>query len=177
MRIVKKLLIGLLALVAMLIVVGMFLPREVAVERSIVIDAPASKVYPHVSNLQATIAWSPWLGQDPETKLTFNNVVAGVGAVMEWASDNPNVGVGRMEIVEATENKDMRVALDFGEMGNANASWQFNQAGGQTTVTWCMVADMGAGPVGRWMGLMMDDWVGADYERGLQNLKTLVEGE
>ena len=35
---------------------------------------------------------------------------------------------------------------------------------------------MGARPAGRWLGLMMDNWVGADYERGLSNLKALVEG-
>ena len=29
----------------------------------------------------------------------------------------------------------------------------------------------------RWMGLMMDNWVGGDYERGLVNLKELVEGQ
>ena len=28
----------------------------------------------------------------------------------------------------------------------------------------------------RWMGLMMDGWVGPDYEKGLQNLRKLVEG-
>ncbi len=176
MRILKKLLVGLLALVAVLAIVGMLLPREVAVERSIVIDAPASEIYPHVNNLKATIPWSPWLKQDPETKLTFNDVPAGVGAVMEWASDNPNVGAGRMEIIEATQDKALTVALDFGDMGTAIASWSFAGADGQTTATWGMVADMGAGPIGRWMGLKMDDWVGADYERGLQNLKALVEG-
>ncbi|SLN22058.1 Polyketide cyclase / dehydrase and lipid transport [Roseovarius albus] len=176
MRILKKLFFGLLLLVVAFVIIGMLLPREVAVERSIVIEAPASEIYPHVSNLQATTAWSPWLGQDPETKLTFNEVEAGVGAVMEWASDNPNVGRGHMEIVEAVENQSVAVALDFGDMGTADASWTFEEADGQTTATWGMVADMGAGPIGRWMGLKMDDWVGADYERGLQNLKTLVEG-
>jgi hypothetical protein len=43
-------------------------------------------------------------------------------------------------------------------------------------VTWMLDTDMGAGPIGRWMGLMMDKWVGGDYETGLQNLKSLVEG-
>ncbi|WP_120502143.1 SRPBCC family protein [Roseovarius sp. EL26] len=176
MRILKKLLVGGLALVVVLAIVGMLLPREVAVERSIVIDAPASEIYPHVSNLKATTAWSPWLGQDPETKLTFNEVEAGVGAVMEWASENRNVGSGYMEIVEAVENEAVSVALDFGDMGTAKAGWTFDEVDGQTTATWGMVADMGAGPIGRWMGLKMDDWVGADYERGLQNLKALVEG-
>ena len=35
---------------------------------------------------------------------------------------------------------------------------------------------MGAGPVGRWFGLMMDRLIGLDYEKGLANLKTLAEG-
>src|SRR5690606_16939708 len=42
-------------------------------------------------------------------------------------------------------------------------------------VTWSMQADMGNNPIGRWMGLMMDSIVGADYETGLASLKKLVE--
>ena len=34
---------------------------------------------------------------------------------------------------------------------------------------------MGMNPMGRWMGLMMDGMVGADYDQGLANLKALVE--
>jgi hypothetical protein len=36
---------------------------------------------------------------------------------------------------------------------------------------------MGMNPVGRYMGLMMDRWVGGDYERGLLQLKAQVEAE
>lgn len=46
-----------------------------------------------------------------------------------------------------------------------------------TRVAWDLDSDMGAGPLGRWMGLMMDRWVGGDYEAGLANLKTLVESQ
>jgi hypothetical protein len=35
---------------------------------------------------------------------------------------------------------------------------------------------MGNNPIGRWMGLMLDGLVGADYERGLEQLRQTVEG-
>ena len=40
---------------------------------------------------------------------------------------------------------------------------------------WALDTDMGAGPVGRYFGLMMDSMVGADFAAGLQNLKLLLE--
>lgn len=176
MRVLKKLIGIIVLLVVVLAVVGMFLPREIEVSRSIEIDAPATEIFPHVNNLQATVPWSPWLKHDPDTKLTFNDVAEGVGAMMEWDSDHPNVGSGKMEVTQSVPAEHLGVALDFGDMGTATATWDFAEADGKTTATWGMKTDMGAGPVGRWMGLMMDKWVGDDYQQGLQNLKALVEG-
>src|SRR5262249_59033946 len=48
------------------------------------------------------------------------------------------------------------------------------EAGG-TQVVWGLDCDMGAGPVGRWFGLMMDKMVGKDFEEGLTNLKSVAE--
>jgi effector-binding domain-containing protein len=47
---------------------------------------------------------------------------------------------------------------------------------GGTQVTWSLDTDLGAGPIWRYFGLMMDRWVGKDFERGLVNLKALAEG-
>ena len=176
MRIIKWLFGIVVALVLLFLVVGFFLPRQVTVARSIEIDAPASEIFPHVNSLKATEAWSPWLGRDPDVQVTYNDIEAGDGAAMEWSSDHPQVGSGRQEITESTENESVVTALDFGEMGMAEAKFLLAEAEGNTVVTWTLDTDMGAGPVGRWMGLMMDGLVGADYEQGLQNLKALVEG-
>jgi hypothetical protein len=61
-------------------------------------------------------------------------------------------------------------------MGTALAAFDLVETDGKTTVTWGFTTDMGNSPMGRWMGLMMDSWVGGDYETGLTNLKSLVEG-
>ncbi|MEO0371640.1 MAG: SRPBCC family protein [Pseudomonadota bacterium] len=176
MKTLVRLLAGLVVLIAILAGVGMLLPREVTVERSAVINAPAGDIYPRVANLEAFQEWSPWADLDPDARFTFNDIPEGLGAKMEWASDSPEVGNGTMEITEATENEALTLALEFGDMGGGEAYWSFDEEGEATSVTWGIVADMGAGPIGRWFGLKMDDWVGADYEKGLVNLKTAVEG-
>ena len=147
------------------------------VARSIEIDAAPDAIFPYVNSLKATQEWSPWLERDPNVQLTYNDVEAGDGAAMEWSSDVQSVGSGRQEIIESNENESVVTALDFGDMGLAQAKFLLAEASGATTVTWTLDTDMGAGPIGRWMGLMMDSWVGADYEQGLQNLKSLVESQ
>ncbi len=176
MRILRNILIGLVALVALLLVVGFFLPRHVIVERDVVVDVPPEAVFPHVSSLQAFSEWSPWGDIDPDMQVAYSGPDTGVGNVMEWTSEHPNVGNGRQEIVEVVENESVRTALDFGDMGTAEAWWRLVPEGEGTRVVWGLDADMGAGPIGRWFGLMMDGLVGADYERGLTRLQASVEG-
>lgn len=176
MRLLRNILIGLVTLAAVLAVVGLFLPRYVSVERDIVVNAAPEAVYPHVSSLQAFSEWSPWGDIDPNMVVTYSGPEVGVGNVMEWTSEHPNVGSGRQEIMEVVENESVRTALDFGDMGTAEAWWRLTSEGDGTRVVWGLTADMGSGPVGRWFGLMMDSWVGADYERGLGRLQAVVEG-
>ncbi len=177
MRVFKRIVSFVVLAVVVLAIVGMFLPREVSVARSIEINATAEEIFPHFNNLEKTIAWSPWLQYDPETKNTFNDIPEGVGAVMEWASDHKKVGAGRMEITDSALNESIVANLDFGDMGSATAGWNLEPAGDKTNATWSMTTDMGAGPVGRLFGVLMKKWIAADYDRGLENLKNLVESE
>ncbi len=176
MSFVLSILTVLVGVVALLAAIGMALPRVITVARSIKITAPAAEIFPHVNNLRATVPWSPWLARDPDAALDFNDIPEGVGAAMTWASENRSVGSGRMEITGAEPPVHLDVALDFGAGSTAEATWDFAEAGGVTRATWRLTIDMGGGPHARWMGMMMDRWVGRDYEEGLANLKALVEG-
>lgn len=175
MRFVKWVFIGLALLIVGLVVVSFLLPGRAEVSRSIMIDAPAAKIFPYVNSMQETEKWSPWLARDPETKLAYSGPEAGVGNMLSWSSEHPQVGSGTQEITESIENQSVRTALDFGDMGQASASFILRPNGDQTEVTWGFHSNLGLNPMMRWMGLMMDDWVGGDYERGLGNLKALVE--
>ncbi|MEM9709407.1 MAG: SRPBCC family protein [Pseudomonadota bacterium] len=175
MRILKWL-IGIVAVLAIVFFAGgALLPQTVTVARSIEINAPAEEIFPHVNSLKAGQVWSPWAGRDPDMAVDYSGPEEGVGAAMAWTSENPQVGDGSQEITLSEADRRVETALDFGDMGTAKAAFLLEASGGATRVTWDLEADMGSGPMGRWMGLMMDNWVGADYEQGLQNLKALVE--
>ncbi|MGB5669299.1 MAG: hypothetical protein WBM71_01990, partial [Sedimenticolaceae bacterium] len=54
----------LLTLLILLAVIGLLLPSSARVERSIVVDAPATAIFPHLNGMRAFHAWSPWSGID-----------------------------------------------------------------------------------------------------------------
>ena len=176
MRLIKWL-FGVLVVLGIVFVGGAFLlPKDVAVARSIEINAAPSDVFPHVNSLKAGQNWSPWLERDPDVQLTYDGPDEGVGAKMAWASDEPNVGQGTQIITISDPDKQVVTALDFGPMGTATATFTLEGADDKTTLTWDLYTDAGNNPMARWMGLVMDDMVGADYETGLANLKSLIEG-
>ncbi len=177
MKWIKRIVLSLIVLVLALVGISYLLPGKAEVSRSITIDAPPEAIFPYVNSMQETEQWSPWLHRDPETQLSYSGPASGVGNTLNWASDHPQVGTGSQEIVESVENQSVQTALDFGPMGTATASFTLQPEGGQTQVTWGFTSDLGLNPMTRWMGLMMDGWVGEDYERGLTNLKALVEGQ
>ena len=175
MLILKRLFQIVVVLVIVLVLGAFLLPREVAVSRTASIAAPAEKIFPLVNSMQATESWSPWLSRDPNTKLTYSGPETGVGNKLEWASDVPEVGNGTQIITASTQNERVETALDFGSMGKAEAYFDLVKAGDGTDVTWGFVTDTGYNPMARWMGLMMDGFVGPDYEKGLENIKALAE--
>ncbi len=176
MKLIKRILGVLIVLILVLVGVSYLLPGKAEVSRSITINAPADAIFPYINSMQETEKWSPWLTRDPETNLTYSGPDTGVGNTLSWSSEHPQVGTGTQEITESVENQVVKTALDFGDMGTASASFTLQPEGDETKVTWGFESELGLNPMMRWMGVMMDDWVGGDYERGLENLKTLVEG-
>ena len=164
------------AVVLLIAVIGMLLPTAVHVERSISIKAEPEKIYALVNDFREFNSWSPWAEYDPDgTTYEYSGSGMGVGARMSWASEHPNVGVGAQEIIESEPNRMVRSKLVFdGFDAPTFASFILEPAAGGTRVTWTFDSEMNS-LLGRYMGLMMDGWVGADYERGLANLKELAE--
>lgn len=174
-RLLRNLIIGLVTLVLLLVIVAMFLPQHPHVERNILVNAPPATVYPHISSARSFNQWSPWADLDPNMTLTFSGPDSGTGSGMNWSSENSGVGSGSWMISNATENKSVNIDLDFGDQGQATSYITLTPENGQTRVAWGFKMNTGYNPLSRWFGLMLEKWVGADYEKGLTRLKTLVE--
>ncbi|GLQ57525.1 polyketide cyclase [Devosia nitrariae] len=151
-------------------------PNRFRMERSIVIDATAERVFPLIADFHKWPQWSPWESLDPELKRTYSGAAHGVGAIYAYEG-NSKVGSGRMEITETVIPSRVVAKLDFIKPFEAHnfAEWTLTPDGKGTRVTWAM-----HGPQNflfKLMGLVfnMDKTVGADFERGLTNLKQIAE--
>jgi effector-binding domain-containing protein len=186
----KKILVSLVALLVLLAVVGLLLPRNIRVQRSVSIARPASLIYATVDSFQLFPLWSPWQSLDPNMHQSTQGARDGVGAKLVW-SGNDKVGSGTQLITASVPNRSVASDIDFGKMGVAKSTILLNpqgannqganpqgsnSEGSSTEVTWILDVDMGASPIGHYFGLMMDRMIGRDYEKGLSKLKTLAEG-
>ena len=175
MKLIKRLLLSVAALIVILILASYFLPQKQHVERSIDISAPAEIIYPHLANPKLFSEWSPWSSIDPNMKTTYSGAASGEGAGMTWQSDNQSVGTGTWVITKAVENESVEVNMDFGDQGGATSFFTLEPNGQNTKVIWGFDTDAGMNPIMRYMGLLMDKMVGNEYAKGLVALKQKLE--
>jgi effector-binding domain-containing protein len=171
---IKKILASLVVILVAAAGVGLLLPRHARVERVIVINRPASLIFATVNSFQQFPKWSPWQDLDPNMHQTREGPRDGVGAKLVW-SGNDKVGSGTQLITDSTPDRSVASDLDFGSMGVAKSLLSLTPDGPATRVAWTLDIDMGANPIGRYMGLTMDRMIGPDFARGLSNLKKLLE--
>jgi uncharacterized protein YndB with AHSA1/START domain len=174
MGIFVKILIGLALLALLLAVVGFMLPRQFRIERSMVMAAPAEKIYPLVSEPKNWTRWGVWNQRDPNMTLAFSGPASGVGAKWSWQSKSE--GNGAMEFTGAEANRQIVYKLTFADMGmESKGVLSLVAEGTGTRVTWTNEGEFGNNPFVRYFGLMMDTMVGKDFDGGLKNLKVLAE--
>ena len=171
-----KILIALAILIVGFVIVVAFKSGVYRVERSVVIAAPPADIFPQVNDLRKSQVWSPWMKLDPAAKSIFEGPPAGVGASNAW-SGNSNVGEGRQTITESRPNERVLIRLEFKQPFEAtsNAEFTLKPESGGTRITWAMFGENNF--VSRAVCLFMnqDKMVGTQFEKGLADLKSLVE--
>lgn len=176
MKLIKVMGFSLGAVFLLFIAVGLFLPASTQVSRSVTIDRDVSAVFNMVNDFREFNKWSPWAKRDEQTRYEYSGPASGLGAKMLWFSDHPQVGNGSQEIIESIPYERVAVRLTFDGQGEAQAFYQIEPANdGTTRITWGFNTRHGFNIISRYFGLMLDTWVGADYEQGLNSLKSLLE--
>ncbi len=97
------------------------------------------RVFPHVNELKAWDAWSPWAKLDPNAKTTFEGPASGNGAVFAW-SGNDEVGEGKMTILDSRPDEAIKIKTEFIKPfpGSSTSGFTFKPEGDKTVVTWNM---------------------------------------
>lgn len=173
----KKILIGLAALVLIFVVVVALQASEFRVERTAQVSAPPAAVFAQVNDLHKWDAWSPWAKLDPEAKIGFEGPESGEGAAMTWAG-NDKVGEGKMTVVESKPDESVKLKVDFVKPfeGTSSSEFGFKPESGGTAVTWSM-AGTNDSFVAKAICLVMNGkkMIGGEMEKGLAQLKSVAE--
>lgn len=166
---------SLVAALALIFLGGSFLlPAQAVVVRSAQIAAPPEAVFAIVGDFRRFQEFSPWAELDPKTKYTFEGPAIGLGQKMGWSSEAEEVGSGSQIVTEYEPPTHVAADVDFGEMGKSTATWDLAPSQGGTLATWTFRSDLHGIPA-KWFGLLLDRWIGADYEKGLARLKEAAE--
>lgn len=174
LKLLKWVVVGLIALLTVLVAGGYALSPKFSVARSTTIAAPADKVYGLIADPREWKRWSVWNQRDPAMQITYSGPPSGAGAAWAWTSKKE--GDGKMTFTAAEPSRRLAYDLYFPDFGTTSAgALELGADGAGTKVTWTMNGDMGSNPLYRWIALFGDKMVGPDFEAGLANLKAVAE--
>lgn len=172
MNILKKIGIGLLVIILILVIISLFIPSKVHIERSVIINAPVKTVFDAVNNLKTWKNWSYWDRIDPDMVSRYEGPESGVGATHRWDSENEKVGHGSMTITAVDEPKSLTTSLAFDKWVTPGG-WLFDETPEGVKTTMYLDRDMPF--YGRISGLFMDKMFGEDFDKSLMGLKSYTE--
>lgn len=178
MPLIKKLLLAFVFAFLALALISLFMPSKWEVKRSVVIEAPASKVFPYFNILKNWKQWTPWSKEtDMTLKWSYEGPDSGPGAVMRWQGSNTSSG--EIRVLANEPNRSIRYEYNMGNgsmiaQGEITISTE-GLSPGQVEVTWHDRGDTGYSVFARLFAGSLDEVVGPIFEKGLAKLKRLAE--
>lgn len=178
MKVLKKILIALLIIIAIPLIVALFVKKDYSVMREIVINKPQAEVFNYVKYLKNQNNYSKWANMDPNMIKTYTGTDGTVGFISAWDSKNDEVGKGEQEIKKITEGSRIDYELRFIKpFESTEQAYMITEAASptQTKVKWGFEGHM-AYPMNIMMLFMdFDKMIGSDLNTGLDKLKTVME--
>lgn len=171
---IGKILISLIVLIVGVASVGMIVPDEARVERSIVIQAPKERLYALVSDFHNWRQWSPFTG-------AVDIVGEGVGQTLRWADASPPLVSGEQVVSRLAPGERIDTVLRYRPMRAGEASLALSQTADGVRAVWSFEThlrkDVAAWrqPFAAYEALILRRQIGAAYAQGLKNLKRVAE--
>ncbi len=174
MRILKRIVLVLLILIALPFIIAIFLPRESNVTVSGVINRPSGVVYDYIRILDNHKHFSAWILQDPNLVPEVRGIDGTVGAILSWNSEK--MGKGEQEIVGLSPQK-LELELRFIEpmSGKADVSYEFESIGENQTQLVSKFHSVTNYPWNFMSVFFGNSMVRKMETESIQNLKTILE--
>lgn len=175
----RKLLMLLMGVLLALVIGSFFLEDRLLVERSITINKPPATVFRLLNSFTHYPEWSPW--HDQSMQYQHSGPEQGLGAVLSWQSLSRGDGI--LEITESVPVKKITTRMEFIDRGTVYSRFLLQPSSAGTDLRWQYEVDLSEieNPfyryAGRYMALLMGKWIAEDYDRGLEEIRRLVESE
>ncbi len=167
-----------IVLLALVLTYAASKPNTFRIERSLLIHASPEKLFPLINDFQRWETWSPCDTTGAAMKRSFSGATHGKHAICQWQGIG-RTGAGRMEIIVSQPYRRVIIQIDLVKPRPALhfTEFTFDLVGHDTTVTWAV---FGSTPYPhKLLGLFinMDRLLGAEFEKGLLNLKHSIENK
>lgn len=176
MKILKRISIAVLILIAIPFIVALFIPRTYTVSVSETINKPKQVVFDYVRMLDNQKKYSVWVMADPDLKPVITGIDGTVGAIQKWNSKIKDVGEGEQEITALTPDRidlDLRFKRPF--KGNSKAADIFKSVSENQTLLTVEFYSKESYPMNLPSYIFGRNMVKKDQIKNLQNLKRILE--
>ena len=102
--------LGIVAVLAL--VIGLVLPSHRHISESVETNRKMTIVYDTVNNLRRFKDWNPLVLRDPQMQLNVTGPEAGVGARLDYVSNEGRIGKGSWEIVDSVPNEKVVIKVE-----------------------------------------------------------------
>lgn len=174
----KKILYVVAALLAMVLLLGIIAPSGYEVTRTLQINREQEIVYHYLRFLQNQRHYSVWAKMDPKQEVYFSGIDGEVGFILGWKSQIDSVGSGEQEIKFLQPYNQIKTEVRFKEPFESVGNSEMNLTAidsATTEVNWKFYGTSSFPMNAMLLFIDMDDMLGKDIEKGLNNLKHILE--
>ncbi len=168
--------LGIVAVLAL--VIGLVLPSHRHISESVETNRKMTIVYDTVNNLRRFKDWNPLVLRDPHIQLNVTGPEAGIGARLDYASDEGRIGKGSWEIVESVPNEKVVIKVEDTARGDDKTVQFLLEPTGKNDrnvkITQTYDVDYGWNLLGRYAGLYVSRHVGDDVKLGLGRMANML---
>lgn len=176
MKMIIKIIVVLIAIVAVSLVIAMFSKNKYTLTREIIINRPSDAVFNYIRYLRNQPEYNKWLLLDPNTKISYKGEPDGSpGAILTFESSNSKTGKGEFETKKITAGERVDFEIRFLAF-TANGYMDVKALSPNSTkLTWVYNSGMNW-PVNFVLLFMdMDKIIGKDIAESLNNMKHRLE--
>lgn len=175
MKLLKRILIGILTVIVLLLITAFFVKKDYRVEREVVVNKPKAEVFNYVKYSRNQDQFNKWITMDPKIQKSYKGTDGTVGFVYAWESEG-KAGKGEQQITGIREGERVDISIHFIEPMESDAAVAFTTeavASDQTKVKWSID---GHSPYPmNLFNLFVPNLLGGDMQSSLATLKTVLE--